>query len=584
MKKHTMLKFFIFLGISLHLSSGIASATETGGINPADTAWLLISTALVMLMTPGLALFYGGMVRTKNVLNTIMQSFIMLVVISLIWVLWGYSLAFGPDVDGLIGDFSYFGLRGVGTDPGPWAPTVPHLIFMMFQGMFAVITPALITGTFAERMKFSALIIFSVLWVTFVYSPLAHWVWGGGWISSKLKILEFAGGTVVHINSGVAALAAVAVIGYRRGFGSEPMPPHNLPLTALGAALLWFGWFGFNAGSALSSGGLASLAFVTTNTAAAAAAFSWMIIEWIFRGKPTALGTLTGAVAGLVGITPAAGFVSPMSAILIGFITGSFCFIAVELKNRFRFDDSLDVVGVHGVGGVLGTLATGLFASKAVNPSGANGAFFGNPELFINHLAAVLITFGFVFVMSLFIFKIIDWGIGLRVLEEVEFTGLDLAIHGEKAYEFGISGGISGPIYAPYQPKEIRVLHKKPSLFKPQSKRIPPKTIHISTRTSIPSIEKKGSTIHSSISNQEGSFGIEIKGVDLGWLREWWRNLCEMDWRKSPQAFKDIYGYVNRFKDGVFTFRGGNPSEFKLKLEELLTGSGVTGFEVNLLI
>ncbi len=412
-------------------------------IDTGDTAWMLVSTALVMLMTPGLALFYGGMVRRKNVLGTIMHSFVILCLVSVIWVLWGYSLAFGPDKGGIIGGLEWLWLRGVGQEPAPMASTVPHLMFMMFQGMFAIITPALITGAFAERMKFSALIIFSVLWLTFVYSPMAHWVWGGGWIGSILGALDFAGGTVVHINSAIAAITAVIVIGKRRGYGVEPMPPHNLPMTMLGAALLWFGWFGFNAGSALTSGGLASNAFVTTNTATGAAAMSWLFAEWIHRSKPTALGTVSGAVAGLVAITPAAGFVSPLSSVLIGIGAGIFCYIAVSLKPRLGYDDSLDVLGIHGVGGTWGALATGLFASTAINPAGKNGLFFGNPPLLGIQAIAVIATYVFVFVTTLIILKLIDWTIGLRVSEEDEVTGLDLTLHGESGYNLGVGGGPS---------------------------------------------------------------------------------------------------------------------------------------------
>ncbi|MDA8215689.1 MAG: ammonium transporter [Nitrospiraceae bacterium] len=397
---------------------------------------MLISTALVMLMTPGLAFFYGGMVRRKNVLGTIMQSFVILCIVSVIWILWGYTLTFGPDKWGIIGGLDWLGLKGVGQESAPLAPTIPHLIFMMFQGMFAIITPALITGAFAERMKFSALILFSVLWLTFVYSPLAHWVWGGGWIGGTLGALDFAGGTVVHINSAIAAITAVFVIGKRRGYGMEAMPPHNLPMTILGAALLWFGWFGFNAGSALASGGLASVAFVTTNTATGAAAMSWLAVEWIQRGRPTALGAVSGAVAGLVAITPAAGFVSPLSSILIGIGAGTFCYMAVNLKQRLGYDDSLDVLGIHGVGGTWGALATGLFASTAINPAGKNGLFFGNPPLLGIQAIAVVATYVFVFVATLIILKIVDRTIGLRVDEEQESIGLDQSQHGESGYIF----------------------------------------------------------------------------------------------------------------------------------------------------
>lgn len=414
----------------------VQTAPAPQKIDSGDTAWMLISTALVMLMTPGLAFFYGGMVRKKNVLGTIMQSFVILCIVSVIWVLWGYTLAFGPDKWGIIGGFDWIGLRGVGQGPAPLAPTIPHLIFMMFQGMFAVITPALITGAFAERMKFSALILFSTLWLTFVYSPLCHWVWGGGWLGGTLGALDFAGGTVVHINSAIAAITAVVVIGKRRGHGVEGMAPHNLPMTMLGAALLWFGWFGFNAGSALTSGGLASVAFVTTNTAAGAAAMSWLLVEWIQRGKPTALGAVSGAVAGLVAITPAAGFVSPLSSIIIGIGAGIFCYIAVNLKERLGYDDSLDVLGIHGVGGTWGALATGLFASIAINPAGKDGLFFGNPPLLGIQAIAVAATYVFVFVVTLTILKLIDLTVGLRVNEEQEFVGIDQSQHGESGYIF----------------------------------------------------------------------------------------------------------------------------------------------------
>ncbi|WP_040336401.1 ammonium transporter [Candidatus Magnetobacterium casense] len=400
-----------------------------------DTAWLLISTALVMLMTPGLGFFYGGMVRRKNVLGTIMHSFIMLCMVSVIWVLWGYSLSFGPDVGGVIGSLAWFGLNSVGQEPSGYAKTVPHLLFMMYQGMFAVITPALITGAFAERMKFSALLLFSALWLTLVYAPVCHWVWGGGWIATTLTPLDFAGGTVVHINSAMAAVAAIMVMGKRRGFGREHMPPHNLPLTILGGALLWFGWFGFNAGSALGSGGLAALAFVTTNTATAMAAMAWLTVEWFHRGKPTALGAVSGAVAGLVAITPAAGFVTPMASIVIGMVAGALCYVAVSIKPKFGYDDSLDVIGVHGVGGTWGALATGLFASKALNSAGADGLFYGNPGLLLKQLAAVAVTYVYVFVISIFLFKMVDLMVGLRASAEDEFEGLDLSMHGEKAYD-----------------------------------------------------------------------------------------------------------------------------------------------------
>ncbi len=406
-----------------------------------DTAWMLISTALVMLMTPGLALFYGGMVRRKNVLGTIMQSFIVLALISVQWVLWGYTLAFGPDKGGIIGSLAWFGLNGVGTDPNPdYAATIPHQAFMIFQMMFAVITPALITGAFAERVKFSTFIVFTLLWATLVYDPIAHWVWGlsggKGWLNN-LGALDFAGGTVVHISSGISALAAALIIGKRKGYGTESMPPHNVPMVVLGAALLWFGWFGFNAGSALSSGGLAASAFVVTNTACAAAAFTWAVVEWMHRGKPTVLGAVSGAVAGLVAITPAAGFVSPMSSILIGIMGGVVCYFSVSvIKGKLGYDDSLDAFGIHGVGGTLGALATGLFASKLVNPAGNDGLFFGNPSLLVNQVIAVVATAVYAFVVTAILLKVLDATMGLRISKEDEVTGLDLSQHGESGYNF----------------------------------------------------------------------------------------------------------------------------------------------------
>jgi len=406
-------------------------------IDTGDTAWILMSSALVMLMTPGLALFYGGMVRSKNVLGTIMQSFIALGVITVQWVLYGYSLAFGPDLAHLIGSLEWVGLRGVGLDPFPeYSTAVPHQAFMIFQMMFAVITPALITGAIAERFKFKTYLLFLVLWATFVYDPLAHWVWGvGGWIRN-LGALDFAGGLVVHVSSGVAALAAALTVGRRKGYGEEPMPPHNLTMTLLGTGLLWFGWFGFNGGSALASGTLATNAFVVTHIASASAALSWMIVEWIRRGNPTVLGAASGAVAGLVAITPASGFVGAVSAILIGLGAGGLCYFAISLKGRFGYDDSLDVVGVHGVGGTWGALATGFFASKSINPAGDNGLFFGNVSLLGVQALSVFSAWVYSFGMTWLILKLLDRAVGLRVAEEHEINGLDLSQHGERGYGF----------------------------------------------------------------------------------------------------------------------------------------------------
>ena len=404
-------------------------------MNSGDTAFVLVSAALVMLMTPGLALFYGGMVRSKNVLGTIMQSFIILGIISVEWALWGYSMAFGPDHGGIVGGLDWFGLKGVGLEPSAdYGTTIPHAAFMIFQCMFAVITPALITGAFAERVKFSAFLLFTLLWATLVYNPLCHWVWGvGGWMGG-MGALDFAGGTVVHISSGISALAAVFIIGKRLGYGSTAYIPHNLPMTITGAALLWFGWFGFNAGSALAANGLAVSAFVATHFASAAAALSWIIVEWLHRGKPTTLGAASGAVAGLVAITPGSGFVGPLSSIIIGAMAGALCYGGVLLKARLGYDDSLDVVGIHGIGGTWGALATGLFASTAVNPDGADGLFFGNPAQFGIQVISVVVTMVFAFVMTLIILKVVDAITGLRVDPEDEEMGIDVSLHNEAGY------------------------------------------------------------------------------------------------------------------------------------------------------
>ena len=436
MKKYLLLLLFASLFI-VGVAFAETPAPSPPKVDTGDTSWILISSALVMLMTPGLALFYGGMVRSKNVLGTIMQSFIALGVITIQWVLYGYSLAFGPDIGHVIGSLGWIGLRGVGLDPNPdYAATIPHQAFMIFQMMFAVITPALITGAFAERFKFRTYLVFLVLWATFVYDPLAHWVWGtGGWIKN-LGALDFAGGLVVHISSGIAALAAALVIGKRKGYGHEAMPPHNLTLTLLGAALLWFGWFGFNGGSAVASGSLATSAFVVTHISTAAAALSWMIAEWAYRGEPTVLGAASGAVAGLVAITPASGFVGPVSAILIGGGAGVACYFAINLKTKLGYDDSLDVVGVHGVGGTWGALATGLFASKAINSAGNNGLFFGNSSLIGIQALSVVSAWVYSFAATMIILKILDWTMGLRVTDEHEVTGLDLSQHGEAGYSF----------------------------------------------------------------------------------------------------------------------------------------------------
>ncbi|MBF0484719.1 MAG: ammonium transporter [Candidatus Omnitrophica bacterium] len=404
-------------------------------INAGDTAWVLVSSALVLLMTPALAFFYGGMVRKKNVLSILMQCMIIVGLISVQWVLFGYSLSFHPG-NGFWGGFGWFGLNGVGFDPYPdYAATIPHQAFMIFQAMFAIITPALILGAFAERMKFSAFLIFMLLWATLIYDPIAHWVWGvGGWLRTK-GTLDFAGGTVVHISAGIAALATALMIGRRKNLDKGTPTPHNMPFVVLGTGLLWFGWFGFNAGSALAANGLAVNAFVVTNTAAAAAGLAWAVIEWMHNGKPTLFGFCSGAVAGLVAITPASGFVSVVPAIIIGILVSVFCFIAVALiKPKLRYDDSLDAFGVHCIGGIWGALATGLFASKIVNPTGADGLFFGNPAQFMTQLFAVGVTIAYSFVGTLILYKVVDMMVGVRASEEEENIGLDLSQHSERAY------------------------------------------------------------------------------------------------------------------------------------------------------
>ncbi|MDD5020988.1 MAG: ammonium transporter [Endomicrobiaceae bacterium] len=402
-------------------------------IDTGDTAFMLICSALVMIMTPGLALFYGGMVRRKNVLGTMMQSFIALAVVTIVWILYGYSLAFGKDVGHIIGNLDWAFLKGVGLDPNPdYSSTIPHQLFMVFQMMFAIITPALITGAFADRFKFKSYLIFLVVWLTVVYCPIAHWVWAvDGWIRN-LGGLDFAGGLVVHIASGTSALITILYIGKRKGYPKEIMTPHSLPLTLIGTALLWFGWFGFNAGSALSAGALASSAFVVTHIGAASAVLGWMFLEWIQKGKPTVLGALSGAVAGLVAITPASGFVSPVSAIFVGLAGGVICYLAVNMKEKFGYDDSLDVVGVHGVGGLVGALLTGVFASTLINSAGADGSL----HLLKIQIISSVSVIAYASIGTLIILSIIDKLFGLRVEDVEEQQGLDLSQHGESGYRF----------------------------------------------------------------------------------------------------------------------------------------------------
>ena len=406
------------------------------GISAADTIWVLLSAALVMLMTPAVGFFYGGLVRKKNVLSTIMHSMFILALISVQWVLWGYSLAFGPDKGGIIGGLDWLALVGVGLEPNPdYAGTIPHQAFMIFQAMFAVITPALITGAFAERLRFKAFVLFTLLWATFVYDPMAHWVWGtGGWLKG-LGVLDFAGGTVVHISSGISALVAAKVLGPRLGLGEDSMDPHDGTMVVLGAVLLWFGWFGFNAGSSLAANGLAVNAFVVTNTAAAMAALTWMTVSWAHKGRPSVLGVATGAVAGLVAITPASGFVTATAAILIGLGAGVICYWATQLKGKLRIDDALDVWAVHGIGGTWGAIATGLFATVAVNAAGADGLFYGDPSLVAKQLLAVGVTWVYSGGVTYLLIKLVDLLVGLRVAEQDEVLGLDASQHGEVAYQ-----------------------------------------------------------------------------------------------------------------------------------------------------
>jgi len=420
-------------------------------VNQADTAWILACSALVMFMTPGLALFYGGLVRAKNVLATIMQSFFALGLISIVWMVIGYTLGFGTDKGSIIGGLDFIFLRDVGAEVGPFDTlTIPHSTYMIFQMMFAVITPALITGAFAERMKFRGYVLYIALWSILCYSPVAHWVWGGGWLGlgeGNVQALDFAGGTVVHINAGVAALATILYMGKRKGYGKQAMHPHNIPMVITGAAILWFGWFGFNAGSALAAGSLASSAFVATHLGAAAAILGWIIPEWIRNKAPTTLGAATGAVAGLVAITPASGFVEPWAAVVIGLVAGAVCYAAVSLKPKLGYDDSLDVVGVHMVGGMVGALLTGVFATATISgldPS-LDGLAYGNGFVQLGRQAvAVLATLGFSFVMTLIICWVVDKTVGLRVDEDAEDQGLDLSQHSETGYTFVDVGGMAG--------------------------------------------------------------------------------------------------------------------------------------------
>jgi len=451
-------------------AAGTAAAVAPNPINSGDTAWMLVSSALVLLMTPGLAFFYGGLVRSRNVLNTMMMSLLMMGLIGVTWTLWGYSLAFdvtasnldakgfGQGIESFIGGFDWMFLNNVTADkPDPigYAPTIPHQVFMVYQMMFAIITPALISGAIVERVTFKTYFWFVLLWSTFIYSPLAHWVWGRGWLEA-IGSLDFAGGTVVHISSGVSAVVAAWVIGPRKDHLNKPHTPHNVPYVLLGIGLLWFGWFGFNGGSAFGSGSLATVAFVTTMISTAAGGLTWTIVEWVLRGKPTAVGIASGFLAGLVGITPAAGYVLPVGALLIGSITSVCCFFAVSFRAKLGFDDSLDTFPIHGVGGTVGAILTGVFATKAVNAFGNNGLFAGNPGLIVSQLVGVLVTYVFAAVGTFAILKILGQFMELRVPLSAEDQGLDIGQHGEEAYGEDFAGGFSSyESSSPFAPKKI---------------------------------------------------------------------------------------------------------------------------------
>ncbi len=436
----TMMKLGSVLRLALPcllMAAPTAFAAEPGTIDTGDTAWVLISAALVFIMTPGLGFFYGGMVRDKNVLTTIMQSFFIVAMISVEWIILGYAMTFGTDISGFIGSLDKIGLTGIGMSVLENG-TIPELAFVAFQCMFAVITPALITGAFAERVKFHAFAIFILLWAVLIYNPMAHWVWGGGFLA-KLGALDFAGGLVIHILSGVSGLTLCILLGKRHGLGKIPMLPHNLPMTVLGATLLWFGWFGFNAGSALGANGLAANAFIATQGAAAAATVSWVVVEWILNGKPTILGAASGCIAGLVAITPAAGFVAPIPAIIIGAIGGVLCYFAVAaLKAKLGYDDSLDAFGIHGLGGTWGSIATGLWATTEINPAGANGLFYGETHLLVAQIISTFVAYAFAIIGTIILYKIVNAFTHMRADKNEEITGLDITEHGERAYNHAL--------------------------------------------------------------------------------------------------------------------------------------------------
>jgi len=439
LKKITLITVITLLILTIKIDNAFAQVQTPGlsaTVNSASIAFILICAALVFLMTPALAFFYGGFVRSHNVLNTLMMSFVAMAIIGVTWVLWGYSFAFAPG-NPFIGGFEWLGLNNVGLQPSEYAPKIPHLAFMTYQGMFAIITPALISGAIAERMSFTGYSVFLVLWSIFVYSPMAHMIWGIGGLlslSGGWGALDFAGGTVVHISSGVSAFVAAMYLKPRKSYPNKLSPPHNVPFILLGAGLLWFGWFGFNAGSALEANNLAVVAFVNTNISAAAGALTWLILEKVLRGKPTAVGGATGSVTGLVGITPAAGFVTPIAAILIGSITGFICFYAISIKHKIQIDDALDTYTIHGVGGTVGAILTGIFANTVVNPGGRNGLLFGNPDELLLEIAAITVTYFVAGFGTWIILNVVDRTVGLRVPENAELQGIDISEHGEQAY------------------------------------------------------------------------------------------------------------------------------------------------------
>ncbi len=521
----------VAVGGLLLLMPSLLRAAEPPALDTGDTAWMLTSSALVLLMTlPGLALFYGGLVRSKNVLSTLMHSFFCAALISVLWVLFGYSLAFGPDqAGGLIGGLDYIGLKSLINTNSSYSGTIPALLFVMFQMTFAIITPALISGTFAERLRFPAFATYMLLWVTFIYCPLAHWVWGGGWIATRIGALDFAGGTVVHISSGVSALVTAIYLGKRLGHGHEPMPPHNLPFTVIGASLLWVGWFGFNAGSALTSGQLASVAFINTNTAAAAAALGWLLAEWARTGKPTMLGAASGAVAGLVAITPGAGFVTPGASVIIGALAGGVCYSAVSLKPRIGYDDALDVVGVHMVGGTLGALLTGVFATAAVNPAIPAltlGVAGGGLALLAKQAIAVLATYLFAGIGTLIILMVVNAVLKLRPSIEDEIAGLDLSQHSERAYAIG-SEPIALAVDGIGEPKPA----VRPPRFTDQ-------------------------------------FAVVLEGIDLDELSRRWRDLCRVNGAATDE-FKNVYSHFTTLRGNQFRFRSGEREDVRRHVESL---------------